>query len=67
MNKLGRLWDWLAPGLIYLDPMGAMAFYQTIDERSYPRPPVQTHFAGALSVLVQIEQIQAPKPLRVGP
>jgi hypothetical protein len=27
MKKPGRLWDWLQPGLIYLCPMGAIAYY----------------------------------------
>lgn len=27
MNNLGRLWEWLLPGLISLSPMGAMAYY----------------------------------------
>ena len=26
MSKLGRLWDWLLPGLINLDPMVASAY-----------------------------------------
>jgi hypothetical protein len=26
VSKLGRLWDWLLPGLIYLDPMVATAY-----------------------------------------
>jgi hypothetical protein len=27
MSKLGRLWDWLLPGLIFLSPEGAIAYY----------------------------------------
>jgi hypothetical protein len=27
MSKLRRLLDWLMPGLIYLSPMGALAYY----------------------------------------
>jgi hypothetical protein len=27
MSKLGRLWDWLLPGLISLSQMGALAYY----------------------------------------
>ena len=27
MSRLGRLWDWLLPGLISLSPMGAIAYY----------------------------------------
>jgi len=27
MSKLGRLWDLLLPGLICLEPMGAVAYY----------------------------------------
>jgi hypothetical protein len=27
MSKLGRLWDWLLPGLICLSPTGAIAYY----------------------------------------
>jgi hypothetical protein len=26
MSKLGRLWDWILPGLIHLDPMVATAY-----------------------------------------
>jgi hypothetical protein len=29
MSKLGRLWDWLLPGLISLSPMGAIAYYNS--------------------------------------
>ena len=32
MRKLRRLWDWLLPGLIYLDPMVASAFGQALVE-----------------------------------
>lgn len=32
MRKLRRLWDWLLPGLIYLDPMVASAFGQVLVE-----------------------------------
>lgn len=32
MRKLKRLWDWLLPGLIYLDPMVATGFAQTLVE-----------------------------------
>ena len=28
MRNLKRLWDWLVPGLIYLDPMAASAVGQ---------------------------------------
>jgi hypothetical protein len=27
MRELGRLWDWLLPGLIGMSPMGAIAYY----------------------------------------
>lgn len=27
MSKVGRLWDWLLPGLICLSPMGSIAYY----------------------------------------
>jgi hypothetical protein len=30
VSNLGRLWDWLLPGLIYLDPMVATAYYQAV-------------------------------------
>jgi hypothetical protein len=66
MRRLSQLWEWLVPGLIYLDPMGAMAFYQAIDVAPHPRAPAQRHLSEPLSVLVKIEQIEAPMPVRVG-
>jgi hypothetical protein len=27
MSELGRLWDWLLPGLIAMSPMGSIAYY----------------------------------------
>jgi hypothetical protein len=35
MSKLGRLWDWLLPGLIRLCPMGA-AYYNAGAEEEAP-------------------------------
>ena len=32
MRTLRRLWDWLLPGLIYLDPMVATGFAQSLAE-----------------------------------
>ncbi len=37
MSKLGRLWDWLLPGLICLSPMGAVAYYSARDDKEAPR------------------------------
>ena len=30
MRKLSRLWDSVLPGLISLEPMGALAYYQAV-------------------------------------
>lgn len=30
MSKLGRFWDSVLPGLIALEPMGALAYYQAV-------------------------------------
>jgi hypothetical protein len=38
MSKLGRTWNWLLPGLICLDPIGAIAYYSARDETESPRP-----------------------------
>jgi hypothetical protein len=38
MSKLGRLWDWLLPGLISLNPCGAIAYYSAGAENQLPRP-----------------------------
>jgi hypothetical protein len=37
MSKLGRLWNWLLPGLIHLNPMVATAYYVAVakDETSH--------------------------------
>jgi hypothetical protein len=32
MSKLGRIWNWLLPGLMCLDPVGAIAYYSARDE-----------------------------------
>ncbi len=37
MSKLGRMWDWLLPGLISLSQMGALAYYAGIAEDETPR------------------------------
>ena len=37
MSKLGRMWDWLLPGLISLSQMGAFAYYIAGDEIDMPR------------------------------
>jgi hypothetical protein len=37
MSKLGRLWDWLLPGLISLSQMGAFAYYIASAEEEAPR------------------------------
>lgn len=34
MNQLGRLWDWLLPGLVSLSPMGAVAYYVAVVEEA---------------------------------
>ena len=40
MDKLGKWWDWLLPGLICLCPMGAMAYYNATaeTEAAHPHP-----------------------------
>lgn len=37
MSKLGVLWNWLLPGLICLDPVGATAYYSAGAEKESPR------------------------------
>ncbi|HEV2034354.1 MAG TPA: hypothetical protein VGU71_09165 [Candidatus Dormibacteraeota bacterium] len=36
MSKLGRLWNWLLPGLIYLSPIGAIAYDNAATENEAP-------------------------------
>jgi hypothetical protein len=36
MSKLGVFWDWFLPGLICLDPVGAIAFYSSGAEKESP-------------------------------
>jgi hypothetical protein len=38
MSKLGRIWNWLLPGLMCLDPVGAIAYYSAGGETDSPRP-----------------------------
>ena len=38
MSKLGRIWNWLLPGLMCLDPVGAIAYYSAGAETDSPRP-----------------------------
>ncbi len=38
MSKLGVFWDWLLPGLMCLDPVGAIAYYSADAENEAPRP-----------------------------
>jgi hypothetical protein len=42
MSKLGRLWDWLLPGLISLSQMGAFAYYAAAAEEDPPRYELRT-------------------------
>ena len=37
MTKLGGIWNWLLPGLMCLDPVGAIAYYSAGAE-TLPRP-----------------------------
>jgi hypothetical protein len=37
MRKLGRLWDWVLPGLISLSPSGAIAYYEAVVEKEVSR------------------------------
>ena len=37
MSKLGRIWNWLLPGLMCLDPVGAIAYYSAGAETDSPR------------------------------
>jgi len=37
MRKLGRLWDWVLPGLISLSPSGAIAYYEAVAEKEASR------------------------------
>jgi hypothetical protein len=38
MSKLGRIWNWLLPGLMCLDPVGAIAYYSAGGETDSLRP-----------------------------
>jgi hypothetical protein len=38
MTKLSGIWNWLLPGLICLDPIGAIAYYSAGAETESPRP-----------------------------
>jgi len=38
MSKLGRIWNWLLPGLMCLDPVGAIAYYSAGAETDSQRP-----------------------------
>ncbi len=38
MSKLGRLWDWLLPRLICIDPIGAIAYYNSGFETETDHP-----------------------------
>lgn len=36
MSKLSRFWDWLEPGLIYVDPMIAVAYCHLTTHEEMP-------------------------------
>jgi len=38
MSKPGGIWSWLLPGLMCLDPVGAIAYYSARDETESLRP-----------------------------
>ncbi len=42
MSMLGRLWRWLEPGLLYVEPMVAISYCELMDsvERSSPEPEI---------------------------
>jgi hypothetical protein len=63
MSKLGRLLDLLLPELICLDPMGAIAYYnsESENEAEHPEPAAarqRAHFPDAIRgpVVVQVAQ-----------
>ncbi|OLC23934.1 MAG: hypothetical protein AUJ02_04645 [Chloroflexi bacterium 13_1_40CM_3_65_12] len=61
MSKLGRLWDWLLPGLICLCPIGAIAYYSAGAEKEAPRdasPRVGRLASGALRGSVAIPLVR---------
>lgn len=71
MTKLGRLWDWLAPGLINLDPMGAMAYHRAVamNETSLDRSArSQRHelVFGVKTGRAGIELVELPRPAPAG-
>jgi hypothetical protein len=40
MSTLGRWWRWLQPGLLYVEPMFAIAYFELMDSiESSPREP----------------------------
>jgi hypothetical protein len=48
MSRLGRLWDWLLPGLISLSSMGAIAYYNAGAAEEAAQPDVQRGASRAL-------------------
>jgi hypothetical protein len=71
VSKLSRLWDWLLPGLIYLDPMVATACFQAVikDETSNKgsasarRPVLVSESLGAGGMIALVD---VPQPAPVG-
>jgi len=42
MSKFGVFWNWLLPGLMCLDPVGAIAYYSAGAENESPHPEPAT-------------------------
>jgi hypothetical protein len=47
MSKLGRLWDWLLPGLISLSQMGGFAYYVVEEAADHEPRSVVLHVLAA--------------------
>ncbi len=72
MSGLGEMRDWLLPALIHLDPMVAMAYYQSVatDEASTKAPvtaPRRALVSNALRGMAVLDLVVVPRPAPVRP
>jgi hypothetical protein len=63
MSRTGRFWVWLLPGLICLNPMGALAYYNAGLEAEIEAPHHESKGAGRRALVTDAPRRKGVVPL----